>query len=202
MEPVTTPQLDLDPPPTTESRTRLLPTTADLRARMALPSLPEAHRSIPISSGASWFRKVLAFAGPGYLVAVGYMDPGNWATDLGGGSQFGYILLNAVLVSSLMAIFLQALSAKLGIATGRDLAQACREHYSRRTGIALWVLCLRNLFRPAAVDRSGARVSPCRGDPAEPRDAVPRHRHPRRHGDAAQFVSSFQPGANSRVPGK
>jgi manganese transport protein len=84
---------------------------------------------------------MIAFAGPGYLVAVGYMDPGNWATDLGGGSQFGYTLLSAVLISSLMAIFLQALSAKLGIAMGRDLAQACREHYSRRTGIALWVLC-------------------------------------------------------------
>src|SRR5258706_6544152 len=88
------------------------------------PSLPESHRSIPILPGASFFRKMLAFAGPGYLVAVGYMDPGNWATDLGGGSQFGYTLLSAVLVSSLMAIFLQALSAKLGIATGRDLAQA------------------------------------------------------------------------------
>ncbi len=141
MEPVTTPQLDLDPPPTTESRTRLLPTTADLRARMALPSLPEAHRSIPISSGASWFRKVLAFAGPGYLVAVGYMDPGNWATDLGGGSKFGYTLLSVILISNLMAMFLQALSAKLGIATGRDLAQACHEHYSRRTSLFLWVVC-------------------------------------------------------------
>src|ERR1700680_4255924 len=105
------------------------------------PSLPESHRSIPILPGASFFRKMLAFAGPGYLVAVGYMDPGNWATDLGGGSQFGYTLLSAVLVSSLMAIFLQALSAKLGIATGRDLAQACREHYSRRTTAVLWVLC-------------------------------------------------------------
>src|SRR5260370_18463630 len=105
------------------------------------PSLPESHRSIPILPGASFFRKMLAFAGPGYLVAVGYMDPGNWATDLGGGSQFGYTLLSAVLVSSLMAIFLQALSAKLGIATGRDLPQACREHYSRLTGIALCVLC-------------------------------------------------------------
>src|SRR5258708_13483968 len=105
------------------------------------PSLPEPHRTIPILPGVSFFRKMLAFAGPGYLVAVGYMDPGNWATDLGGGSQFGYTLLSAVLISSLMAIFLQALSAKLGIATGRDLAQVCREHYSRRAGIALWVLC-------------------------------------------------------------
>src|SRR3981189_2369279 len=105
------------------------------------PSLPESHRSIPVPSTASWLRKVFAFAGPGYLVAVGYMDPGNWATDLGGGSKFGYTLLSAVLISSLMAIFLQALSAKLGLATGRDLAQACREHYSPRAGIALWVLC-------------------------------------------------------------
>src|ERR1700680_256630 len=109
--------------------------------RVRSPSLPESHRTIPILPGASFFRKMIAFAGPGYLVAVGYMDPGNWATDLGGGSQFGYTLLSAVLVSSLMAIFLRALSAKLGIATGRDLAQACREHYSRRTGLALWVLC-------------------------------------------------------------
>ncbi len=105
------------------------------------PSLPESHRSIPIIAGSSFLRKMLAFAGPGYLVAVGYMDPGNWATDLGGGSRFGYTLLSAVMISSLMAIFLQALSAKLGIATGRDLAQACREHYSRRTTFVLWVLC-------------------------------------------------------------
>jgi manganese transport protein len=107
----------------------------------SLPSLPEAHRTIPISSAASWFRKILAFAGPGYLVAVGYMDPGNWATDIAGGSKFGYSLLSVVLISNLMAMFLQALSAKLGIATGRDLAQACREHYSRRTTLFLWVVC-------------------------------------------------------------
>ncbi|HKV25053.1 MAG TPA: Nramp family divalent metal transporter [Candidatus Acidoferrum sp.] len=106
-----------------------------------LPSLPEAHRTIPISHTASWIRKVLAFAGPGYLVAVGYMDPGNWATDIGGGSKFGYALLSVILISNLMAMFLQALSAKLGIATGRDLAQACREHYSRPVSIALWVIC-------------------------------------------------------------
>src|ERR1700720_1199156 len=107
----------------------------------SLPSLPEAHRTVPFSSGASWFRKVLAFAGPGYLVAVGYMDPGNWATDIQGGSKFGYTLLSVIVMSSLMAMFLQALSAKLGIATGRDLAQACRDHYSRRTSMVLWVLC-------------------------------------------------------------
>src|ERR1700675_1384732 len=105
------------------------------------PSLPEAHRSIPIHSSASWFRKLFAFAGPGYLIAVGYMDPGNWATDLGGGSRFGYMLLSVVLLSNLTAMFLQALSAKLGIATGRDLAQACRDHYSPRTSMVLWVLC-------------------------------------------------------------
>ncbi len=112
------------------------------RPRVAgLPSLPEAHRTVAFSSGASWFRKMLAFAGPGYLVAVGYMDPGNWATDIQGGSKFAYTLLSVIVISSLMAMFLQALSAKLGIATGRDLAQACRDHYSRRTSVVLWVLC-------------------------------------------------------------
>src|SRR5712672_1985637 len=108
---------------------------------VSLPSLPESHRTVPFSSGASWIRKILAFAGPGYLVAVGYMDPGNWATDIQGGSKFGYTLLSVIVISSLMAMFLQALSAKLGIATGRDLAQACRDHYSRRTSMVLWVLC-------------------------------------------------------------
>jgi len=112
-----------------------------LHARAVSPSLPESYRSVPILAGSSFLRKMIAFAGPGYLVAVGYMDPGNWATDLGGGSRYGYTLLSAVMISSLMAIFLQALSAKLGIATGRDLAQVCREHYSRRTTAVLWVLC-------------------------------------------------------------
>ena len=111
------------------------------RRALTLPSLPEAHRSIPVASNLSLFRKILVFAGPGYLIAVGYMDPGNWATDIGGGSKFGYALLSVVLISSLMAMFLQALAAKLGIATGRDLAQACRDHYSRRMAIFLWVVC-------------------------------------------------------------
>src|SRR6202790_156595 len=116
--------------------------TGTFRPNIAsLPSLPEAHRSVPFRSGSSWFRKLLAFAGPGYLVAVGYMDPGNWATDIQGGSKFGYALLSVVVISSLMAMFLQALSAKLGIATGRDLAQACREHYSRRVSFVLWIVC-------------------------------------------------------------
>jgi manganese transport protein len=117
------------------------PAATSPTASQAKPSLPEAHRSIPILSTASWLRKLFAFAGPGYLVAVGYMDPGNWATDLGGGAKFGYRLLSVVLISNLMAMFLQALSAKLGIVTGRDLAQACREHYSRRTTFLLWVAC-------------------------------------------------------------
>src|SRR5215813_4983824 len=111
------------------------------RSAVNAPSLPEAHRTIPVSHSASWIRKILAFAGPGYLVAVGYMDPGNWATDIGGGSKFGYALLSVIVMSNLMAMLLQALSAKLGIVTGRDLAQACREHYSRRTSFVLWVLC-------------------------------------------------------------
>ena len=134
------PQLETEPPVSGESSAGVF-TSAHLSGTATLPSLPESHRTIPFSSGASWFRKILAFAGPGYLVAVGYMDPGNWATDIGGGSKFGYTLLSVILISNLMAMFLQALSAKLGIATGRDLAQACRAHYSRRTGVFLWVVC-------------------------------------------------------------
>jgi manganese transport protein len=108
-------------------------------ARLA-PSLVEVYRTVPVGTGA-WWRKALAFAGPGYLVAVGYMDPGNWATDLAGGARFGYTLLSVILLSNLMAILLQGLAAKLGIVTGRDLAQACRDHYSRPVSLALWVLC-------------------------------------------------------------
>src|SRR5215472_4454577 len=104
-------------------------------------SLPEVHQSIEIPSGAGFWRKLLAFAGPGYLVAVGYMDPGNWATDLAGGARYGYTLLSVIMISNLMAILLQALAARLGIASGRDLAQACRDSYSRPTTIVLWVLC-------------------------------------------------------------
>ena len=104
-------------------------------------SLPEVHHSVPVPVGAGFFwKKMLAFAGPGYLVAVGYMDPGNWATDLAGGARYGYALLSVVFVSNLFAVLLQALAARLGIASGRDLAQACRDRYSRRTTIVLWVL--------------------------------------------------------------
>ena len=99
------------------------------------------HGSVPIPMGGGFWRKMLAFAGPGYLVAVGYMDPGNWATDLAGGSKYGYTLLSVIMLSNLMAILLQALAARLGIASGRDLAQACRDHYSRPTTIVLWLLC-------------------------------------------------------------
>ncbi|MDN4593739.1 Nramp family divalent metal transporter [Polycladomyces subterraneus] len=105
------------------------------------PSLPEVYRSLPIPKKGSWLRKFLAFAGPGYLVAVGYMDPGNWATDIAGGSLFNYTLLAVILLSNVMAMILQSLSGKLGIVTGRDLAQACRDHYSKPVAIALWILC-------------------------------------------------------------
>jgi len=103
--------------------------------------LPEVFRSVPVPEGVSFWRKILAFAGPGFLVSVGYMDPGNWATDLAGGARYGYTLLSVILISNLMAILLQHLCVKLGVATGRDLAQACRDAYSRPTVIVLWVLC-------------------------------------------------------------
>jgi len=106
-----------------------------------LVSLPEVHRSIVVPANASFWRKLAAFSGPGFLVAVGYMDPGNWATDLAGGAQFGYTLLTVVMISNFMAILLQHLCIKLGVTTGRDLAQACRDHYSKPTVIFLWILC-------------------------------------------------------------
>jgi manganese transport protein len=105
------------------------------------PSLREVHASIAVPQDAGFWRKLFAFAGPGYLVAVGYMDPGNWATDLAGGARYGYTLLSVILISNLMAILLQALSVRLGIASGRDLAQACRDSYSKPVTIVLWVLC-------------------------------------------------------------
>src|SRR5438309_2543858 len=104
-------------------------------------SLAEVHRSVVVPVTASFWRKLLAFSGPGFLVAVGYMDPGNWATDLAGGARFGYSLLAVIMISNLMAILLQHLCIKLGVATGRDLAQACRDHYSTPTVWLLWVLC-------------------------------------------------------------
>src|SRR6476646_8216031 len=109
------------------------------RSRVA-PSLAEAYRTVPVEGTTIW-RKIIAFAGPGYMVSVGYMDPGNWATDIAGGSQFGYTLLSVILLSNLMAILLQALAARLGIAAGLDLAQACRASYSRPVNFMLWLAC-------------------------------------------------------------
>lgn len=103
-------------------------------------TLPEVYRSIAVPRTASVARKMFAFAGPGYLVAVGYMDPGNWATAIAGGSAFGYTLLSVVMLANLMAMVLQSLSARLGIAAGRDLAQACRDHYSSPVSFVLWLL--------------------------------------------------------------
>ncbi|WP_158892550.1 MULTISPECIES: Nramp family divalent metal transporter [unclassified Pseudomonas] len=110
-------------------------------APSARPSLGRMNASVPVPEGGSWLRRLLAFIGPGYMVSVGYMDPGNWATDLAGGSQFGYLLLSVILLSNLMAILLQALAARLGIATGLDLAQACRARYSRPVSLLLWIAC-------------------------------------------------------------
>ena len=129
----------LDRPPLPPSETPPTAPPGWRRAR-ATPSLVEVYRTVPVSGQGFW-RKILAFAGPGYLVAVGYMDPGNWATDLAGGAQFGYTLLTVILMSNLMAILLQGLSSKLGIVTGRDLAQACRDHYSPPVNFMLWVAC-------------------------------------------------------------
>jgi manganese transport protein len=130
---LTAPAVPPTPPPAS-------PPEKGWRRTRVTPSLVEVYRTVPVSHQ-HWFRKILAFAGPGYLVAVGYMDPGNWATDLAGGSQFGYTLLSVILISNLMAVLLQGLSSKLGIGTGRDLAQACRDHYSRPVSFILWVLC-------------------------------------------------------------
>ena len=120
-------------------------TAAELHVAWRKPagqvSLAEVHRSIVVPTTASFWRKLLAFSGPGFLVAVGYMDPGNWATDLAGGAKFGYALLFIVMLSNFMAILLQHLCIKLGVATGRDLAQACRDHYSTPTVWFLWILC-------------------------------------------------------------
>lgn len=105
------------------------------------PSLPEVYRSIRVPNTKNIWRKMLAFVGPGFLVSVGYMDPGNWATDLAGGAKFGYALLSVIMLSNLMAILMQALCVRLGVATGRDLAQACRDYFSPRVSFCLWILC-------------------------------------------------------------
>ncbi|MEI6272044.1 MAG: Nramp family divalent metal transporter [Phycisphaerae bacterium] len=111
------------------------------RLRSNARSLPEAHSTVPVPMHGSRWKKLLSFSGPGLMVAVGYMDPGNWATDLAGGSQFGYTLLSVVLISNLMAILLQHLAVKLGVVAERDLAQACRDHFSAPVSFCLWILC-------------------------------------------------------------
>ncbi|MBI1849197.1 MAG: Nramp family divalent metal transporter [Planctomycetes bacterium] len=111
------------------------------RASRATASLPEVHRSVPIPISGSWLRRLFAFAGPAYLVSVGYMDPGNWATDLAGGSRFGYQLIWVLVMSNIMAVILQTLSARLGVVTGKDLAQACRDFYPKPIVFPLWILC-------------------------------------------------------------
>src|SRR5438477_2456946 len=119
----------------------LNPQSEAWRSQTAAPSLPEVYRSLHVPRAPGALRKLLAFAGPGFLVAVEYMDPGNWATDLAGGSKYNYALLSVVLISNFMAILLQSLALKLGIATGRDLAQACRDHYSKPFSFCLWIIC-------------------------------------------------------------
>lgn len=104
-------------------------------------SLSEVHSSIPVPKDMSWARHLLAFSGPGYMIAVGYMDPGNWATDIAGGSKFAYTLLSVIMISNLIAILLQALAARLGIAADRDLAQACSDAFPRPVSVALWLIC-------------------------------------------------------------
>ncbi|HEX3892000.1 MAG TPA: Nramp family divalent metal transporter [Terracidiphilus sp.] len=107
---------------------------------LAEPSLPEVHASVGLSQSPHYWRRLLGFLGPGFLISVGYMDPGNWATDIAGGSRFGYTLLFVVMLSNLIAILLQSLSLKLGVATERDLAQLCHENYGPRVSFALWLL--------------------------------------------------------------
>src|SRR6186713_1920137 len=137
-----TPDLGSENP--AKSSTMTDTTAAGWRAEAAAGtqrSLPEVNSTIAVPLGGHWSRRLLAFLGPGYLVSVGYMDPGNWATDLAGGSKFGYTLLSVILLSNLMAILLQSLAARLGIVTDRDLAQACRATYSRPVNFALWLIC-------------------------------------------------------------
>ena len=115
-----------------------MPSVGEL-GQVLKPSLPDVFSSVHLTRSPSFWRRALGFLGPGFLISVGYMDPGNWATDLAGGSRYGYTLLFVIMLSNLMAILLQSLALKLGIASERDLAQACRESYSRPTAIALWI---------------------------------------------------------------
>ncbi|ESQ79763.1 Nramp family divalent metal transporter [Asticcacaulis sp. YBE204] len=130
----------MSPPPPSEAADASA-FESEYRPAHFAPSLPESHRTVKVPAAPGFWRKLFAFAGPGFMVAVGYMDPGNWATDIAGGSQFGYTLLSVILLSNLMAMVLQSLAARLGIVTGMDLAQACRAHYGPKTRIGLWLAC-------------------------------------------------------------
>lgn len=123
------------------------------------PSLPEAFASVRIAPNAGFWRTLMAFAGPGLLVAVGYMDPGNWATDIAGGAQYGYLLLSVILMSNMMAMLLQHLAVKLGVATGRDLAQACRDHYDPRVSRVLWILAMVSIAACDLAEVIGAAIA-------------------------------------------
>jgi manganese transport protein len=118
------------------------PSATEITSPVAVhePSLPEVHSTVHVSLSASPWKRLLGFVGPGFLIAVGYMDPGNWATDIAGGSRFGYTLLFVIMVSNLMAVLLQSLSLKLGVATERDLAQLCRESTGPVTSWILWLM--------------------------------------------------------------
>src|SRR6201984_1215777 len=109
------------------------------RIGLSQPSLPEVHATVHVSQSPLYWQRLLGFIGPGFLISVGYMDPGNWATDIAGGSRFGYTLLSVIMLSNLMAILLQSLSLKLGVATERDLPQLCHENYGPRVSFALWI---------------------------------------------------------------
>ncbi|MCC6271699.1 MAG: Nramp family divalent metal transporter, partial [Microbacteriaceae bacterium] len=117
---------------------RLAPADGNWKQARGEPSLVDVFHSVPVARHGSWFRRALAFVGPGYLVSVGYMDPGNWATSIAGGAQFGYALLFVALLSNIMAIILQSLCARLAVGSGRDLAQACRDAFPRPVAIVLW----------------------------------------------------------------
>ena len=103
--------------------------------------MSKSIRSVSVTNSKHWWKKLLAYAGPGYLVAVGYIDPGNWATDIAGGSQFGYNLLSVIFFSNCIAVLLQSLCVRLGVATEKDLAQSCREYFAPRVNVCLWFLC-------------------------------------------------------------
>ncbi len=160
------------------------------RTVLTEPSLPEVHSSVSISRSPFYWRRLLGFLGPGFLISVGYMDPGNWATDIAGGSRFGYTLLFVIMASNLMAILLQSLSLKLGVATERDLAQLCHESYGRRISFALWIVrgdrhCR---LRPGRGHRLGHRARTALSHSAVLRRA---HHRARRAADPAAAALGF-----------